>query len=189
MNQNAKPKRQRLSPDARREQLLACAVTAYAASGVERAGHGDVAKLAGVSTATVFNYFPTREALTDAVFVAIRSSVMAMFNNLPATARSASQQIKIMAQAYDYLLVTQPDMIKVFLNWSVAFGPDVRPQFLALQDDILTEITRHLPGGHTDRSDARVIMAAGDMLAIMKLDNTDADTIQRFIDRVANALE
>ncbi len=169
--------------------MLVCAVTAYARSGVERAGHGDVAKLAGVSTATVFNYFPTREALTDAVFDRIRKQVMGMFGALPETASTASEQIKIMAQAYDMLLVSQPDMIKVFLNWSVAFGPDVRPQFLALQDEILTEITRHLPGGHQDRSDARVIMAAGDMLAIMKLDNTDADTIQRFIDRVATALE
>ncbi len=180
--------RQRLSPEDRRAQLLDCAVKAYARSGVERAGHGDVAKLAGVSTATVFNYFPTREVLTEAVFDIIRTTVMQMFTSLPKTARTASEQIKIMAMAYDQLLEAHPDMIKVFLNWSVAFGPDVRPQFLALQDEILTVITSHLPGGHTDRSDARVIMAAGDMLAIMKLDNTDADTIQRFVDRVANAM-
>ena len=67
--------RSRMSPQERQSQLLTVAITVYARMGVERAGHGDVAKLAGVSTATVFNYFPTREALTTAVLRAVKSHV------------------------------------------------------------------------------------------------------------------
>jgi len=182
-------KRQRLSPEDRRAQLLSFAVSAYARTGVERAGHGDVAKLAGVSTATVFNYFPTREALTQAVFSRIRDRIEQLFIGLPPTTTSAGDQVRVMATAFDLLLGNEPDLIKVFLNWSVAFGPDVRPQFLEFQDHILTEITKHLPDGQDDRSDARIIMGAADMLALMKLDETDPDTIQRFVDRLADALD
>ena len=57
----------RLDPAQRRAQLLACAITAFAEVGISRAGHAEVARRAGVSVPTVFVYFPTREALVDAV--------------------------------------------------------------------------------------------------------------------------
>ncbi len=183
------PPRQRLDPSERREQLLLCAISAYARSGVERAGHGDVAKLASVSTATVFNYFPTREALTEAVFSHIRKRVFDMFDLLPPITTTVADAVKAMAKAYEMMADQDPEIIKVFLNWSVAFGPDVRPQYLAFQDEMLTEVTKRLPGEHQDRSDARIILASGNMFALMKLDQSPPDAIQRFVDRVAYALD
>lgn len=190
--ESSSPKRTRLSSIERRKQLLNCALSAYANLGVERAGHGDVAKLAGVSTATVFNYFATREILTDAVFSIIREKFLEVFRVLPGDNSSASEQVKKLAHTYSDFTEAQTDLIKVMLNWSVAFGPDVRRQFLDFQDQMLTIITNSLHGdskGSKDRSDARLILAAADMFAQMKLDNTDEDTIGRFVERVANALK
>jgi len=56
--------RRRYTPEQRRSQLVKVAIETFADKGIERAGHGDIAKRAGVSTATVFNYFPTKDALT-----------------------------------------------------------------------------------------------------------------------------
>ena len=57
----------RLNPAARRAQLLACAMQVFARRGLGAARHAEVAATAGMSVATVFVYFPTRELLVKAV--------------------------------------------------------------------------------------------------------------------------
>lgn len=180
--------RTRLSPDARKAQLLAHAMTAYADIGIERAGHGDVAKLAGVSTATVFNYFSTRESLTDAVLAEIEEKVIELFASVPATIGTSSQQVLVLANAYEKMTELYPDMSKVFLAWSVSFASDLRDKHLAFEDKVLTEITRRLRD-KADRTDARIILAAANMLAAMKLDEKDPDVIKRFITRIAEMVD
>lgn len=181
-------KRQRLSPDSRRAQLLEYAIHAYAQLGIERAGHGDVAKLAGVSTATVFNYFPTREALSEAVFEFLRVQIMLFLDNLPPTVVTASDCIRYFAIGYDAMADAHPDLMKVSLNWSASFSPNTRPQFLEFQKKIIAKIIEMLPGDSPDHYDARMVLAYADMFAKMKLDNTDPEMIQKFVDRVADAM-
>lgn len=188
VNPKVESPRRRLSRSERREQLLACALRAYASLGVERAGHGDVAKLAGVSTATVFNYFSTREILTQAVLDFIRQRFLSLFDDFPHSELTAAAQVKKLATQYKTFTDSQTIVIKVMLNWSVSFGPDVRPQFLIFQDELLDGLSEQISGQTKDRSDARLISAAAYMFAQMKLDNTDEDTIGRFVDRVADAL-
>jgi len=72
----------RLTPEARRKQLMDAAIACYGEMGVERAGHGDIAKRVGVSTATVFNYFGTRESLTEAVFENVYDVFRDMFADI-----------------------------------------------------------------------------------------------------------
>ena len=64
-------RRTRLSPDERNRQLMAHAIAVFARRGLGRAGHAEIAERAGVSVATVFNYFNTREDLVDAVLTEI----------------------------------------------------------------------------------------------------------------------
>ena len=133
--------RPRMSPTERQAQLLVVAITIYGRMGVERAGHGDVAKLAGVSTATVFNYFPTREVLTDAVLDAVKASVL---DNFEKTAPELTGRPRLMAlaSAFNTLIDTQPDIVKVLLNWSVSFGTDTRPRFMEFQEEVLRQTVR-----------------------------------------------
>src|SRR5882757_4040136 len=53
----------RLNPDARRAQLVDCAVRVFARRGLERGGHAEVAREAAVAVPTVFAYFRTRGEL------------------------------------------------------------------------------------------------------------------------------
>ncbi len=176
--------RQRLSPEDRRKQLIELAMQVFAKDGLERAGHGDIAKLAGVSTATVFNYFPTREDLVEAVLEHIRAQVRGMF----ALMGDGMMGVRVLVAGFDHLITTQPDLIKTFLRWSVAFGDTNRAAFLAFQEELLNEISARLKQPQKDRSEARIILGAADMYALMKLDNTPEDIIARFVDRLLSVL-
>ena len=176
--------RQRLSPEARRQQLIELAMAVFAKDGLERAGHGDIAKLAGVSTATVFNYFPTREDLVDSVLDYIRGQIRAMFDLMG----EGTMGVGVMVTGFNYLIETQPDLVKVFLRWSVAFGDSNRSAFLDFQEELLNAISSRLKSPQADRSEARIILGAADMYALMKLDNTPPDVIERFINRLLSVL-
>ena len=184
--------RPRMSPTERQAQLLVVAITIYGRMGVERAGHGDVAKLAGVSTATVFNYFPTREVLTDAVLDAVKASVL---DNFEKTAPELTGRPRLMAlaSAFNTLIDTQPDIVKVLLNWSVSFGTDTRPRFMEFQEEVLNRLyaatTDSAREGHKgERADARIIFGAATTLAMMKLDDSAPETIAKFTQRVIDII-
>ncbi|WP_305845500.1 TetR/AcrR family transcriptional regulator [Photobacterium leiognathi] len=71
MNTITQKKRTRLSPAMRREQLLHYSMEVFAKKGIGRAGHGDIAEMANVSVATIFNYFPARDALVEQVLTEV----------------------------------------------------------------------------------------------------------------------
>ena len=166
----------RLTPEARRKQLMDAAISCYGEMGVERAGHGDIAKRVGVSTATVFNYFGKREKLTEAVFESVYDTFTNMFEDLPDTNATPQERIQHMASSFVILVETYPDVLKVTLNWSSSFGDSVRPQYLDFQE--------RLPEGQPDFSDARIILATAYSYARMKLDNTPEEVLERFVRRI-----
>lgn len=178
----------RLTPEARRQQLMDAAIVCYGELGVERAGHGDIAKRVGVSTATVFNYFGTRENLTEAVFARVYEIFRNMFADLPAPDLTSVERMEHMTESYALLVQTYPDVVKVALNWSSAFGDSVRPQYLEFQDWILDGIQQRLPENRPDLSDARIILATAYNYARMKLDHTPEDVLERFVDRIVKVL-
>lgn len=178
--------RSRLNPNARQQHLLLMAIQAYARLGVERAGHGDVAKLAHVSTATVFNYFPSRDALTKRVFLHVRDVFMTMFDNLQSQpVMSKYDLIHLVAHYFDRVIDENPDVIKVFLNWSAAFSDKVRPTYLELQEDILDRLTQLLDGQYQD---ARIILGSAHIYAQMKFDRSSPESLERLTERIATAL-
>lgn len=70
IQQNDPKTRQRLSADARRNQILEAAISIFAAGGFD-ASTRDIARAAGISQSLVFNYFPTKEDLLHAVYVRV----------------------------------------------------------------------------------------------------------------------
>lgn len=184
--------RTRLSPEARQAQLLGSAIASYARMGVERAGHGDVAKHAAVSTATVFNYFPTREALTDAVLGEVKTIVDDVFaQDAAENPTHGRAKLLSLAMRFSRVIDDHPNVVRVLLNWSVSFGDERRPDYLAFQDAVLNQIHAAMNGkardGHAgERAEARIIYGAATSFAMMKLDNSSAETLAKFISRVAD---
>jgi len=186
--------RRRLDPDARRAQLLEHAISAFAEAGIERAVHADVAKRAEVSTPTVFKYFPTREALVDAVL----SEVEAVFDELPKrlppnTTLTPAEMTHILSRVLSEHCMSQPDLMKVALAWSVAFS-SVRERYLAFEDRRLDTLQSIMKGPESssdgvDRSDARILFAGGILYIRMHFDETTKDARRRYVIRMAEIMD
>lgn len=187
-----RPVRRRLSPEARRAQLLDIAIESFAELGLERAGHGDIAKRAGVSTPTVFNYFPTRQDLVEAVLAQIQSNVEAMFDRLPKEPVSRRDRVLQLAAAFQHLVLEKPNETKAHLKWGVSFDPDLRPAYLKFQRRMLDLLVDALPNNPPDReqarAEARILYGAANLFAAMAFDNFRAEAMMSFVDRIADVL-
>ena len=60
-------------------------VEVFARRGIGRGGHADIAEIAQVSVATVFNYFPTREDLVDDANYVVRQFNFSLTNRFRST--------------------------------------------------------------------------------------------------------
>ncbi len=123
--------RTRLSPQKRKLQLMEIALEVFAKRGIGRGGHADIAEIAQVSVATVFNYFPTREDLVDDVL----THVVHQFSNFLA------DNIEIDAYIKDNLYNLMHEMtelvfqdchwLKVWFEWSASTREEVWPLFVS----------------------------------------------------------
>lgn len=92
------PKRVRLSPDARRRQLLEVAAEVLTRHGVEAVQISEVATRAGVTRPIVYRYFPTREALVLAVLEDFGEALDAAYRD--ALLGSMGQGIDVITRAF-----------------------------------------------------------------------------------------
>lgn len=190
--ENPSTPRRRLSPEARKAQLMDMAVEVFAEMGLERAGHGDIAKRAGVSTPTVFNYFPTRDALVEAVLDRIQSHSDEMFDQLPRSNGNRRDRIVQLATSFQNMVVERPNETKALLKWGVSFDPDLRPAYLRFQRRMLDRLVEELPNNPPDReqarAEARILFGASNLFAAMAFDNFRAEAMMSFVDRIADVL-
>jgi AcrR family transcriptional regulator len=63
MATKAKARRQRLSPERRRELILAGAMQVFAERGYEAASMGEIARAAGITPAVIYDHFPSKARL------------------------------------------------------------------------------------------------------------------------------
>ncbi|MCE0558681.1 MULTISPECIES: TetR/AcrR family transcriptional regulator [unclassified Motilimonas] len=125
-------RRTRLAPEARRKQLMECALEVFSKRGIGRAGHAEIAELAQVSVATVFNYFNTREDLVNAVL----TEVELYFRGIASAAFVQSKDP--METIHDYIAFvveaayTKPDYTHIWLEWSSSVREEIWPRYLKL---------------------------------------------------------
>lgn len=138
-------RRTRLSPEARRAQLMLCAIEVFSKRGLARAGHAEIAELAQVSVATVFNYFSTREELVDNVLTQIESHFLNMAElSFANSALSAKQAIHQYLSAFIDSAIDTPEYTHIWLEWSSSMREDSWPRYLALLNQTITCISSKL---------------------------------------------
>jgi len=177
----------------RRAELLDMAVLSYLELGLGRAGHGDVAKRAGVSTGTVFNYFPNREALTQAVITHVAGVVRGIFADMKPPSVRVEENIARFQSRIDLGCARYPEVTKLYLSWSHSFSPELRAAFLDFQDSLaLGAIPYVHPEGDGSKElaeiDARIVLGACMVYMQMFFDGTSTDARDRFAGRVATLL-
>tara|TARA_R110002096_G_scaffold22675_1_gene72654 strand:- start:3076 stop:3705 length:630 start_codon:yes stop_codon:yes gene_type:complete len=185
-----KERASRLPPAERRRQLTACAVQVFARYGLGNAGHAQVADEAGVSTPTVFLYLPNRQALIDAALDEVAAFLVAMVESAAATETAAGAKLLAVMRAFAATIDTNPDYVKVFLNWSTVVRDDTWPQYIVFQDQILDTLGRiiidgvatgDLPATVDPVSGAHLVMGSAHMIAQMKFRGRSHADIDRFL--------
>lgn len=140
-------RRTRLSPEARRTQLMECAIKVFSRRGIGRAGHAEIAELAGVSVATVFNYFNTREDLVDDVLSEVEQHLITLVNNTFVEGKSSLESVRDYITALVDATYQQADVIHIGLEWSSSVREDIWPRFIALQGKLEEQIGQTLQSG------------------------------------------
>ena len=123
--------RTRLSPEKRKEQLLDIAIEVFSQRGIGRGGHADVAEIAQVSVATVFNYFPTREDLVDDVLNKVEEQFHQFVQNSISLELDVRTNLNTLLMNIIDSVHSDNKWIKVWFEWSTSTREEVWPLFLS----------------------------------------------------------
>ena len=155
-------RRTRLSPEARRNQLMECAIEVFSRRGIGRAGHAEIAEQAKVSVATVFNYCNTREELVDEVLAEIERFVHQMLEQAYTGQGPVSDSIRRHVKLFVDAAYDQPDHASIWLEWSSSVREEVWPRYAKLLDKALERIAPHLQRA-MDAGEIQSVLSAQDL--------------------------
>jgi len=130
-------RRTRLSPLARRQQLMDCAIRVFARRGIGRAGHAEIAELAQVSVATVFNYFNTREELIQQVLAQVgvffKDLARQAYQNEASLDQALKRHVTLLVEA----IYHQHDYISIWIEWNASLREQIWPGFQQLMEEVI----------------------------------------------------
>ncbi|HHP5405363.1 TPA: TetR/AcrR family transcriptional regulator [Aeromonas veronii] len=155
-------RRTRLSPEARRSQLMECAIEVFSRRGIGRAGHAEIAEQAKVSVATVFNYFNTREELVDEVLAEIERFVNQMLSQAYGDQGSIFDKIQRHVRLSVDAAYDQADYAGIWLEWSSSVREEVWPRYTRLLDQCLELIASELQTA-MDAGEITSVLSAQDL--------------------------
>jgi len=155
-------RRTRLSPEARRNQLMEWAIEVFPRRGIGRAGHAEIAEQAKVSVATVFNYFNTREELVDEVLAEIERFVNQMLSQAYGDQGSIFDKIQRHVRLSVDAAYDQPDYAGIWLEWSSSVREEVWPRYTRLLDQCLELIASELQTA-MDAGEITSVLSAQDL--------------------------
>ena len=183
-------RRTRLSPEQRTAQLLDSAVKVFARTGLASGVHAQVAREAGVAVSTVFIYFPTREALVNAVISEVDRYLVNLVAAIAQSERSAVDKLLAILHEFSVTVDTAPDYVKIWLNWSADVNESTWTRYVDFQDRIIAAFGDIFASGKASGeilSDAspllggHLVMSAGHMIAQMKFRGRDQEEVDKFL--------
>jgi len=136
--------RRRLAPEERKRLLLNDAVEIFATRGIGRGGHTEIAELGGVSVATVFNYFNTREDLVDAVLDDVETQLLSLAEEVYSQGDEPLDAIQNHIKSFLKMCETNPAYIKVWLEWSCSIREDIWPKYISFQNKLLDMMAKQI---------------------------------------------
>jgi AcrR family transcriptional regulator len=130
----------RTSSEERREQLVAAAVTEFAAHGFHASGTTAIAKRAGISQPYVYALFPNKRELFLAANSEVKERIRSAFAEAARGLETPEERLDAMGQAYMALLENREEIM--FQHQANAAAGDsalrepIRREFMRLFDDI-----------------------------------------------------
>lgn len=137
MDMITKRPRTRLSPQKRKLQLMEIALEVFARKGIGRSGHADIAEVAQVSVATVFNYFPTREDLVDEVLHHVTRQFSGFLSETVDLSTSVKGNLHTICHQIIELVKQDTHWLRVWFEWSASTRDEVWPLYISLNKNNL----------------------------------------------------
>lgn len=170
-------KRQWMRTADRRAQLLDSAIRVFAREGIGRASHAGIAADSGVSVATVFVHFPTREALVRDVLETVDAFMSGMIQDVLGSHDDPREALLALARAFADSVDTHPDYARVWLDWSTAVHDENWAGWLDFQRRALRRIRKTIREGVRAgvapptldvEASARIFNGAAHIVALMR---------------------
>jgi TetR/AcrR family hemagglutinin/protease transcriptional regulator len=189
-DKSAPRRRTRLTPAQRTAQLLDNALKVFARTGLASGVHAQVASEAGVAVSTVFLYFPTREALVDAVISEIDRFLVKLVANIADSQAPAIEKLLAILRKFSVTVDTAPDYIKIWLNWSTEVDDATWARYVDFQDRIIAAfgdiISKGQATGEINRDvnsvlGGHLVMSAGHMIAQLKFRGRGQHEVDEFL--------
>lgn len=196
MTTAARTARTRLTPQARRAQLLDCALAAFAEHGVARATHSQVAERAGVSVPAVHSYFRTREDLVAAVLGEVEAYLLEIVSRSLGGPKPVHEALQALAVNFSRDAKEKPDMIKVWLDWSTGVRADVWPRYMDVLDRLHGIAEKVLERGKREgvippalnvKAAARTYLGGGHTVALMQFSGARPREFDAVIDHLVRS--
>ena len=184
-----KPKRTRLQPDARRAQLVVCAVSAFAEHGLARGTHSHVAERAGVSVSAVHSYFRTREDLVEVALNEVETHLLEMVLGALGGKGTVQECLEALATQFTQSARVDPDLFKVWLDWSTGVRADLWPRYVKLNDRFVEAAQKLLARGKREgvvpdhlnvKAAARLYIGGGYTATLMQFAGVSKREIDQF---------
>ncbi|HEX7776701.1 MAG TPA: TetR/AcrR family transcriptional regulator [Parvibaculum sp.] len=192
-----KVRRTRLAPEARRAQLVSCAIAAFAEHGVARATHSHVAERAGVSVSAVHSYFRTRDDLVTAVLDAVETYLIDIVSETLGGQKPVYDALVELGIRFAQDAVENPDIIKVWLDWSTGVRSDIWPAYIDVLETLHEHAQRVFARGKREgvvdqavnvRAVARVYIGGGHTVAIMQFEGATRRELDIFLDQLVRGV-
>ena len=100
----------------KRALILAAAVRVFSREGYHDARVGDIAKEAGVAYGLVYHYFPSKEAVLEAVFRETWGAMLAAIRGVEARGGTAADQLRRVCKLVLRSWGDDPDLIRVLVR-------------------------------------------------------------------------
>lgn len=187
----------RMAPEDRRAKLMKSVIRVFAEHGIGEARHAQVAEEAGVSLSTVFVYFPTREALVDAALDETRRFFFDLAEELLNQDLPVITLFTTYGRKFAELADTDPDYIRIFLNWSGAVGLPYWKKYVETHEFVVSTYADIIDRGKRDKviprsvdseNAAEIFVGAAHIIAQMKFMGKEPNVINGFIASVVRTI-
>ena len=193
-----KKKRHRLPKDERLAQLSRYAVVVAARKGIGRIAHADVARAATVSTPTVFQYFPNREALVTCVVREVARFYVHQYEACLDPTRTAHYILQNLFRTYADSVDTHPEYAMVWLEWSTSVRNEagIWDSFLEYHDQLIPAFAAVIRRGQMEgtvsprisaKNAARMIEASSYTITQLKFIGRARSSINKYIVQLIDA--
>lgn len=145
---DSQPPRRRLSKSARREQILTKAIELFSAQGFDASTH-KLAEFAGVTQPLLYNYFPSKEALIEAVYERIYLDRWDPQWDALLADRARPLDQRLIAFYADYVAaISEPHWLRVYLYSGLKALEINRKYMGVVEDRLLRPICAEIRAAH-----------------------------------------